>query len=487
MNLSSRVTTVTRYLVLVLLLVLLNCNASFLFGQSIDAVTSEASRSADDPSIWQSGKNFPTSLSSESIATRSSTALYFDLQEGTSSGEIVRRALLSNGELSAARLEIERARARLRQAGLRPNPTLEFELTTGRLTGSAGESATSVGLALPLEINGIRGSRIQLAQAELEAAEAEVAERERRLSVDVLSLYATALSSLREMVVIEGIRELDLKTVAFVQTRVNEGETAPIELNLLRVEVDRLRSRQALVEGRLQSTLLQLKTLAGLPLNEPLRLRDQLTSPSLAMPPSSLESAIAIALRTRPDLRFARLNEEAAQARLRLARAQARPDVTAFGRFDTDRSVLDDTPVGTFFDNGKSLTFGATIGIPVFNRNQGSKVEAAVAISQARMRRVFLETIVRSEVQSAYLRFEAANAALLTFQQGVIDRSNENIRTIRAAYELGQFSIADLLAEQRRLVDSQREFTETLSERYRALTDLNAAIGAVAIQSNTQK
>jgi outer membrane protein TolC len=48
---------------------------------------------------------------------------------------------------------------------------------------------------------------------------------------------------------------------------------------------------------------------------------------------------------------------------------------------------------------------------------------------------------------------------------------------VRAAYELGQFSITDLLNEQRRLVDSQRDFTETLSEQYRALADLQAALG----------
>jgi outer membrane protein TolC len=52
------------------------------------------------------------------------------------------------------------------------------------------------------------------------------------------------------------------------------------------------------------------------------------------------------------------------------------------------------------------------------------------------------------------------------------------MRVIRAAYELGQFQITDLLSEQRRLLDSQREYTETLTEQYRALADLQAALGA---------
>ena len=89
--------------------------------------------------------------------------------------------------------------------------------------------------------------------------------------------------------------------------------------------------------------------------------------------------------------------------------------------------------------------------------------------------------MVRSEVQSAYARYQASRSALTLFEQGVIARSNDNIRVIRAAYELGEFRITDLIAEQRRLVDSQREFTETLAEQYRALADLQAAIGTPVI------
>lgn len=48
---------------------------------------------------------------------------------------------------------------------------------------------------------------------------------------------------------------------------------------------------------------------------------------------------------------------------------------------------------------------------------------------------------------------------------------------IRAAYEIGAYRITDLIAEQRRLVDSQREYTEALAEQYRALADIQAATG----------
>lgn len=419
------------------------------------------------------------SENTETVPTGRSSLIhsYFDPVQGASANEIVRRALTANGELAAARLEIERARARLRQAGLRPNPTIDVEQSTGRFTGSAGESEVSVGIAVPIELGGKRRRRIELARAELEASQAEVADRERRLTNEVRALYAEALASIRELSTLEELNDLDLQTTRFVQARVNEGETAPIELNQLRVEVERLRSRRALVEGRLRGTLLRLKSLTGIGPSEILRLGEDLQQPVAFPSPASMDAAVEIALRSRPDLRFAKLSEEVAQAGLQLARAQGLPTLTPFTKYSNTRSVFEDTPVGVLRDRDKSLRFGVSVEIPIFNRNQGGKAEAAVAINQAQRRREFLEAVIRSEVQSAYARYEAAQAAVTIFEQGAIPRSSENVRTIRAAYQIGAFSITDLLVEQRRLLDVQREFTEALAERYRALADLQAAMG----------
>jgi cobalt-zinc-cadmium efflux system outer membrane protein len=208
-----------------------------------------------------------------------------------------------------------------------------------------------------------------------------------------------------------------------------------------------------------------------------LRLREDLTTFVLADPPASLEAAVEIALRTRPDLRLAQLNEEVAQAGLRLARAQVVPDVTAFSRYSRSRSSFDQTPIGPLTDRDKLFAYGVSISIPVLNRNQGAKAEAEAAIAQSQQRRQFIEAVVRADVSSAYARYQAATQSINIFEQGVIARSNENIRAIRGAYQVGAFRVTELLTEQRRLIDSQREYTEALAERYRALADLQAALG----------
>ena len=410
---------------------------------------------------------------------------YYNQQDGLSINELIERAMQSNQDLAAARLDIERARARLNQARLRPNPTLEIEQSSGRLVGNGGDGELSIGFSLPFEIYGRRNARINVAQIEIQASEAEVRNRERQLAANVLTNYSEALAALRELDATERLLELDLQTTRFVQIRVNEGDAPPLELNLLQAEVERLRSRRQLAEGKLQSSLTQLKLLAGMPFDEPLRLREQINTAILPALPVDREAAIDIGLRTRPDILLAQIEEQVATAGLRFIRAQSRPDLTAYTRYTQGRSGVD-LPIGNFPQRDRSLTFGVAIGLPIFNKNQGAKAEAEIAIRQAQARRQFAERVVRGEILAAYQRYEAASRAVATLENAAIPRSTANVETFRKVYEIGEIKITDLIAEQRRLLDTTRDLTEALTERYRALSDLNVALGAGALLPQTK-
>lgn len=401
---------------------------------------------------------------------------YYNQTDGLPLAEIVRRAFETNGDIKIARLEVERARARLQQAGLRSNPTLEVEQTSGRLVGSGGNGELSVGASLPLDIYKQRQRRIDAAQAEITLREAEVAARQRELAGQIFTGYAEALAALKEVQVLEDLLELDLETTRFVQIRVNEGDTAPLELNLLQTEVERLRARRQIAEGKLQAALSKLKFYAGVPFEEPLKLREDITAAKFLNLPPSLETSLDVALKNRPEIRVAELEEQLASAGLKLVRAQSKPDVTAYTRYTQGRDTVD-LPNGNFPQRTRGLTFGVAIGIPVFNKNQGAKAEAEIVIRQAQERRAFAEQVIRSEVVAAFQRIGAANRALATLETGVLPRSQVNVETIRKVYEIGELKITDLIAEQRRLLDANRDLTETLVERYRANADLFNALG----------
>ncbi len=398
-------------------------------------------------------------------------------QESLDLAEIVRRAYENNGEIKIARLEIDRARARLTQAELRPNPTLEVEQTSGRLVGSPGDREFSVGVSVPLEVYGQRKRRIELAQAEIVLKETEILAKQRELAAKIFVDYAEALSAFRELTVLEELIALDLETAKFVQIRVNEGETAPLELSLLQTEIERLRVHRQLIEGTLQSAVTKLKFYAGVPYEQPLRLREDVSTATLPSLPPSIEIGFAVGLKNRPEIRLAELEEQLANAGLRLIRSQGKASFSAFSRFTTGKSTID-LPTGPFpQDRNRSLTFGVSIGLPVFNRNQGAMAEAEIAIRQARERRTFAEQVIKNEIVIAFQQIEAAKRALNTLQTSVLPRSRENIETFRRIYELGEIKITDLITEQRRLLDANRDLTETFTRKYKAEADLFIALG----------
>lgn len=416
-------------------------------------------------------------VSAQTSVPGSSQSEYYSKTDGILLAEIVKRSFDTNGEIKIARLEVDKARARLLQAGLRPNPTLEVEQRSGRLVGSAGDHELSIGISVPLNLYGQRKRRTDVANAEITLKEAELVALQRMLAGQIFATYSEALSALRELQVLDELLGLDTQTVRFVQIRVNEGETPPLELNLLQTEVERLRARSQLVEGRLQAAVSKLKFYAGVPPEQPFRLREEITTATIPLLPSTLETGIAVGLKNRPEIRLAELDEQLASAGLRLIRAQSRPDVTAYTRYSQGRSSID-LPIGPFpQDRDRSLTFGVAIGLPVFNKNQGAKAEAEISIRQAQERRVFAEQVVKNEVTMAFQRIEAARRALAILETAVLPRSRENIETIRKVYELGELKITDLIAEQRRLLDANRDLTETLTERYRAQADLFIALG----------
>ncbi len=125
------------------------------------------------------------------------------------------------------------------------------------------------------------------------------------------------------------------------------------------------------------------------------------------------------------------------------------------------------------------LRFGVAVELPVFNKNQGEIASAIGAREQSARQREFLEATIKRDVALAYNRYRAAAEALVLYTTQIIPRSEENLRSTRSAYNLGEFSIFDVVNEQRRLIESQTGYNEALRDYYGALAELESAIGTI--------
>lgn len=408
---------------------------------------------------------------------QSSLPKYFDLSEGLTVDAAVTYALAHNGELIAARIEIEAARGLVKQARLRANPAVE--LNGSRQIPPGKDNTIMVTGMLPLELGGRRAARITVAERELELRERAVADRERMLAAEVRSKFGQSLAEILKLGFTEDLLANSQRGYRLVEARVVEGRTAPLEQNMVLVEVNRLRSIRETNEGKVEIALLELRNLIGMPPNELLRLRGDFSN--LIEPLKPIAEASEQAMRVRPDLEMARAVERLAEARIVEARAGGRPDASINAGYQRMNSSF---PVFGISDAGQLqpvqdvfnfLTFGVTISLPVWNKNQGA-IEAAVAdANAAKRRREFTELTIRREVAVAYAQYERAARAMEIYRVGVKEQASTNLDVIRQTYELGSKSLLDFIAEQRRYIELENEYIDALLATYLARVDISRA------------
>src|SRR5213594_859268 len=235
--------------------------------------------------------------------------------------ELVARALTDNPDLKAARIDVEAATARVQQAGLRPNPMLEI----GGQKAISPDNNLTIGLSLPLDLNGRKEGRVGVAERELDGKRRQVADRERRLRADVRMKAGEVLAARRSLGVIDELLQTNRDGLAVVGNRVREGAAPSLDESLQVVEVNRLDASRQLAQSRVEIATLQLKALAGMAPEAPLVVKGD-----LAPPPSSLSQTEATrrSISERPDLAAARAEVAMAGAMVKKEQAEGRWDAS---------------------------------------------------------------------------------------------------------------------------------------------------------------
>lgn len=406
------------------------------------------------------------------------TSAEYISNDGISVEKLVELGISRRADLQAARQRLAIAEGRLQQAGLRPNPTVNGQYSTAKIVGGEDESSFSIGGSQVFETGNKRNRRKAVAELELQQAKAEIFALERRLAVEIRTAYATALAAARQTDVLEKLNVANLEIVRVSEARLKEGDVAPLDVNLVKVEADRLKIQAIQSKNELETALLQLKNLIGADVAETFKL-----SPQAERPPRldlGLNELTEIALKERADLQAAKLGEQLGSARINLARANAVPNVEGSVSFSRSKEILELPPTvgGDVINRENQLTFGVAIDLPFFNRNQGEIASATGEKLQAAKQREFLETTIKRDVAIAYRKYRAAAESLVIYSTQILPRAEENLQAIRAAYGFGEFSVFEVVNEQRRLTENVSGYNQALRDYYNALNELELSLGA---------
>lgn len=419
-----------------------------------------------------------TAAAAQSPGSPSATR-YLDPANGLSLDQAIARALDQEPSLRAARSQIDVARGMRVQSSLRPNPSVSFER---REEPQGMDNQTMLSLEWPLDLFR-RDARVAVADRQISASEFAVADRQRMLIADVRARYGDVLATLRDLALFDDLVTATGRQRDLLRARVDEGATAPLDRELVEVDVRRLEADRVLQAGRVEAALIALKRVLGMRADATLTVRETLEDvvrrESIAVP---LADAASV-LERRADVRESAAQVEVAGARLEQARSEGRFDVNLFANYTRMNSgfpQLGVTPTGSLTPIRSVfhyLAAGATITVPVRNRNQG---EIAAAQAERRGATLALDAArltAETELAAARARDEYAQRAVQLYHGAAQTLARQNLSVVEQSFQLGRITVFDVLTERRRYIDVERGYTEALRAAFEARTALNQAIG----------
>jgi cobalt-zinc-cadmium efflux system outer membrane protein len=410
------------------------------------------------------------------------SARYVDPIAGLTLEQAIARALDIEPALQGVRRQVDVAEGMRQQASLRPNPSLSLER---REEMGGTDNLTTVGVQWPLDLFR-RTRRVAVADREIESARLVVADNERLLAAEVRTRYGDVLAAVRDLGILDELVTIARRQRDLLRSRVDEGASAPLDRDVVDVELRRLESERLLHLGRTDAAVFQLKRVLGMAADERLTLRDTLEV--IAGRETSTAAEIGqtgAAPEQRPDVREASARVEIAEAKIGRAQANGRWDASLFGsymRMDAgfpQRAFANDgslVPIHGLFDY---VSGGVMVTLPLLSRNQGDVAAARAERAAAQSAYDAALLAAQTDAAEARVRDERARQAVQLYAEGTQALARATLSVISESYELGRVTVFDVLAGQRRYLDVERAYTAALREAYEARTALNRAAGGV--------
>ncbi|QZD88729.1 efflux transporter outer membrane subunit [Qipengyuania aurantiaca] len=388
---------------------------------------------------------------------------------------LVEQARLNNSDvqIAAARVEEARATERASRGFLLPSLGAGVEGGVRREVSPFGQAQTTLAAqpafraSYELDLFGKNSARVDAAEAgvAVSAATAEAA----RLSVSAATAsgYITLLALDARLTILEETLAARQEAVKFARDRAEVGYTSQLPLRQaeaefqataqlvpqLKAQIARQENALSVLTGELPGAIERGGTLAGL--RQP---------PAPAALPSEL-------LRRRPDVAAAEYRIVAADAKMRMARAEFMPSIDLGAATGVVLSDLLADPVSVW-------SLGGSILAPIF---QGGKVQAQ--LDGATAQRDQAAWAYRSAVLNAFREVEDRMAVLanLNQQEAALESQRaavtDALRHARNRYRAGYTPYIEQLDAQRALLGVELSLVQVRAEELTALVGLYQAMG----------
>lgn len=378
----------------------------------------------------------------------------------------------SNLELLAQRYGVPIAEAQVAVARVFPDPVITAGVSQVDVSGQAAPLVSTLGVTLPIELGGKRGSRIAVARAEVAVARAELEDTLRRLRAEAATAYVNALAARLVLDRKRRTQESLERLVGVNEKRLHSGDIGEVAWVQSRVESQRHRGEVLAAEAEVQAADLLLRQYLGQsapPPGVPI-----VVTGDLRIPPRTFEEeALLRSARTqRPDVQARQLSQSAAEARIALAQANRWVDPTI--NLSWQRSLLSEPFASPQYD---ALSALLSLPLPLSRIYRGELHAARHSAEQARLTHQSTTLRAEVEVQQALVRYQATVKQVRLYTQGVLSDAETVHNATLYSYQRGGATLLEVLNAQRTVDEVYLNYYGALAEHARQLIAVEQAAG----------
>lgn len=332
----------------------------------------------------------------------------------------------------------------------------------------AGERsiAFDIGLGHTFELGGKRDARRAVADAKIEAADAEIVAARLRARIEAWGAFQVALVMRERVAMAKEAEQVAIQVATATTERQKVGFGTQLEINLTTAEVGRAKHDRLDAERKYDAAVADLARAIGASASESFEPDGQLVPPPALA--EDVNGLVTRAMKERPEARVARASTNVARAEIRAADAQAVPDLSIGVTYGYERDP--DATAQTILGN-------VGIGLPLFNRNQGGRKAARSTARRAEVELAWTSTEIERDVRVAVAGYQRAREAVLGFDKEVNERLHENLELARASYTSGKIDYFQFNVVRRELLASRNAYLDAFEETAEAWSEVQQALG----------
>jgi cobalt-zinc-cadmium efflux system outer membrane protein len=388
---------------------------------------------------------------------------------GQTNGELtikkaVSLAVQNNPELKTLRYEIDALEAVKLQSGLLPNP--EFEIEAENILGSKDfngfdNSEITAVLSQDILLAGKISKRVKVAETNISLAEWDYETKRIEIITDIRKAFQQALAVQLLIEKNEELIKVSKEFVVNLQKRVDAGKISPAEvsrakiiLNSLRIDLNRLKSEYENYKSELLSLIYQ----PDLTIDE---LIGELEYPVDVPSYDSLLNQLT----NNPKLKRYESEYDKQTAIVNFEESKAVPDLTISVGFKR----LNDAKANTFL-------IGASIPLPIFNRNQGAIQEAKIRVDQKKREYFSVKNRLTLQLNVLYKRLNTLIETADQLSSESIPEAEDAFQIIKEGNLVGRFAIIDVLDAERTLFELQNQYLNIIGQIHSTRIEIEGLI-----------